>query len=244
MVQVTRSQVVMPDRDTIAVLREQFAQQHHVLLPDFLEKPLLDYATQRLQTAAFYPNVHHMSTRELAREQSVEPEEPVVNSFFFLLNRPRLFEIIQQITDCPTIGSFIGRFYCVHPNSDYFMDWHSDYGKAYVVGLTINLTPEAYSGGVFQLRDGQSHEILHEISHPGFGTAHVFRLASALEHRVTPTTGDVSRLAYSGWFCTQPHYSAYVRRMFKFNPSGHETASLAPVMEPELVRSSRPHGIL
>ena len=221
MMQVTRSEVVVSSRDAIASLRDQFTRQHYVILPKFIEKNLLDYALQRLQTASFYTHIHGgEGEAEVAREQSVSGDEPIARAFFLLLNRPDLFQMVQQITECPPIASFTGRFYVIEPNSDYHMDWHTDLGTGYLVGLSIHLTTEAYEGGVFQLRERSTQQILYEVGNVGFGSAHLFRLAKFLEHRVTPTVGNIPRMVYTGWFRAKPHYRDSMRCMLQRQKQG------------------------
>lgn len=220
MIQVTRSDVVVSRRDTISSLHDQFAQQHYVILPQFIEKNLLDYAVQRLKTATFYTNIHGGSESEVAREQTVSSDEPITNAFFLLLNRPELFQIVQKITECAPIASFAGRFYAIEPNSDYHMDWHTDLGTGYLVGLSIHLTMEAYEGGTFQLRERSTQQILHEVGHVDFGSAHLFRLATFLEHRVTPTVGAIPRMVYTGWFRSKPPYRTSIRHMLQCKQPG------------------------
>lgn len=220
MIQVTRSTVVISSREAIASLRDQFTRQHYVILPKFIEKNLLDYTLQRLKTASFYTNIHGAGKAEVAREQTVSGDEPIASAFFFLLNRPALFQIVQQITECPPIASFTGRFYTIEPNSDYHMDWHTDLGTGYLVGLSIHLTIEAYEGGIFQLRERSTQQMLHEVGQMGFGSAHLFRLATFLEHRVTPTVGGIPRMVYTGWFRSKPHYSTAIRHMLQCKKPG------------------------
>ncbi|MDH3600110.1 MAG: 2OG-Fe(II) oxygenase family protein, partial [Candidatus Tectomicrobia bacterium] len=121
----------------------------------------------------------------------------------------------QQLTACPAIGNLIGRLYCSDPSPDHYISWHSDMGDHRLVGISINLTSTDYAGGVFEMREAKTKRLLYEFHSTSLGDAHLFRLDPSVEHRVTPVTGSVSRMAYSGWFRAQPHYASIVQDMFQ-----------------------------
>jgi hypothetical protein len=131
----------------------------------------------------------------------ISPTAMALQIFLLLFNNSRLFEAVQRITGCPPIAGFGGRIYRIDPGTDQFLDWHEDTAGNYLVGLSVNLGPEPYGGGVFQIRERRSKRITCEVAHQRPGDAHLFSIAPKLEHRVTPLTGSVSRVAGSGWFC-------------------------------------------
>jgi hypothetical protein len=222
MIQLTRTDVVVADPNAIAALREDFEGHQCLVLPNFLDKTLLRYIEKQLATTRFFTNVPRRATGEpIARELCVGAEEPLAALFPLLLNRPQLFQVMQQITGCPTIGSFGGRLYRREPDANHYDSWHNDLSDHRLVGMSINLTSTAYTGGTFQLRHRQTQRMLCEVAPTSWGDAHIFRIASHLQHRVTPVEGRIARTAYAGWFCSQPHYEALLQDIFQPRPHPH-----------------------
>lgn len=89
------------------------------------------------------------------------------------------------------------------PAADHFDPWPADIGitkEDRLVGMSINLSPRPYQGGVFRLRDESTGEILCELSNIGPGDAIFFRISRALKHMVTPLTETEPKTAFAGWF--------------------------------------------
>ena len=89
------------------------------------------------------------------------------------------------------------------PGADHFDSWHADIGTTHrdrLVGMSINLSPRPYQGGVFRLREEASAHIFCELSNTGPGDAICFRISSALKHMVTPLVGTEQKTAFAGWF--------------------------------------------
>src|SRR5262249_58599579 len=81
---------------------------------------------------------------------------------------------------------------------------HDDRCEGRLVGMSANLSTEIYSGGVFQLRDSRTEQLLCEMPNTGLGDAILFRIASPLQHRITEAEGAVPKTAFSGWFRSKP----------------------------------------
>src|SRR5262249_12400912 len=151
----TQTGVVVAHTECLAALREEFARQHCVILPRLLEPCLLESVRRQLTVATFRLTSHFdvAGEREFAKDLTVNGMALVVHLFHMLLNSLPLFQAIQQITRCAAIGSFAGRIYRTLPDSDHHLSWHDDNTTGnHLIGLSINLSPETYSGGVFQLR--------------------------------------------------------------------------------------------
>ena len=204
MIQVTRLGTVFrgskPDMDRLGA---EFAEESCVTLEGFLEPELVTIVQTRIEQSDFYDRIHEQigPNKELCMVPGF-----VHNLLHLLLNRRELFELIHAISQCEHIGSFRGRVYRVVPNHGHFDDWHDDLVDYRLVGMSINLSTERYSGGLFQLRDCSSGQIINEIANVGFGDAILFKLASHLEHRITPVEGIASKTAFAGWFKSQPHF--------------------------------------
>ena len=187
--------------DPLARLREEFAAQHCVRLPGFLEPELLARVLGELDRAEFVDRVHEDIGSNL--ELCMCPN--VLNVWLHLLvNRDSVFRTVQGITACGPIGCFTGRVYRVLPNAGHHDAWHSDLVDHRLVSLSLNLSPVPFQGGALQIRERVTGRIVHEVSNTGPGDALLFRIAPALEHRITDMEGAVPKTAFAGWFSSEP----------------------------------------
>jgi hypothetical protein len=187
----------------LSLLRDQFARQHYVRLPGFLEPPLLRF----IQSEAGRKDFDEIVNEELAqRARNLILNGSVSQGMFYvlLMNDLRLFELIEDITGCGAIGSFTGRLYRMMPQRSDYASWHDDLAYHRLVAISINISTGVYVGGTLQIRNRESGVIISEVENTQPGDAVVFRLSPDLEHRVTEVSGEVPRTAYSGWFCAQP----------------------------------------
>jgi hypothetical protein len=204
MVQIKKQGTLVSEFDTdLAALRTRFAEQQCVRLPRPLAPDLLEIIQRRIHHTGFYERVHEGigPNKELCLR-----EGEVSGLLHFFLNNQALYRLIREITGCPRIGGFSGRVYRLSPGSGHHDDWHSDMSEHRMVGISINLSTQVYSGGILQIRDAGSEQILHEAVNTGYGDAIVVRLASYLQHRVTEVEGTHPKTAFAGWFGSQPDY--------------------------------------
>jgi hypothetical protein len=122
-------------------------------------------------------------------------------------NDARLFGVIREISGCGAIGCFDGRVYRLAADSGHHDSWHSDVADNRMIAMSVNLSPEHYEGGVLQIRERDSEEILHQEPAPDPGDAIIFRLDESLRHRVTAVEGEVPRTAFAGWFKSRPSFA-------------------------------------
>ncbi len=123
------------------------------------------------------------------REIELQVQDLILRDLLhFGTNHPTLFAYIEQITGCGRIEGFQGRIYCrrAMPGKQHYYPWHNDYR---LVGMSINLSPENYAGGILQIRHRLSKQLLSEVANTGFGDGVIFRIASELQHRVTKVEG-------------------------------------------------------
>jgi hypothetical protein len=80
-----------------------------------------------------------------------------------------------------------------------------------LITMSVNLSPKPYAGGILQLREERSEEILAEIANTGLGDALFFRISPELKHRVSPVEGVLPKTAYAGWFQAEPDFRAMFR---------------------------------
>lgn len=192
---------IITDDAGLAAAQNEFAARRSVLLSEVIEPALLARLLKLLADAPVRERVPGKTKKRIiARELCVERAAPVLQALTFLLNKPEIFRVVEQITDCPEIGRFLGRIYMMRPDSDHYDTWHSDFDGNRLIGLSLNLSGEYYSGGAFQIKVRKTERILNEIANTITGDAHIFNISSELKHRVAPVSGQVTKIAFSGWF--------------------------------------------
>lgn len=216
MAQIGKRGFILNDDSLIAGWREEFAANQCLVLHNLIEKSLSEQIIERLRTAEFYSNKHFSSEQqEFASDLTIRENELAVHQIHLLLNNPKLFTLLRQITDCPQIKCFSGRIYRNLPNTNHHLEWHDDLEvKERLIGISINLSAEKYLGGFFQIRKKKSKEILGQIESQNAGDAHIFRISPELQHRVTPTNGLSTRTAAAGWFMSEPDASEIIRSLY------------------------------
>jgi len=196
LIQIRKSgAVVQQSTDDFASLRSAFAEQHWLLLPNFLDDPLLDLIKQKLGQTEY---------RVVDRETGVELRPIDCTAYLateLLLNNPKLFRAIEAITGCDKIACFSGRIYRRPASSTYFNRWHTDISdEGRMIALSINLNAQAYEGGALQIRSAENHEVLCEVYNRQSGDALIFPVDERFEHRVCEVESGVAKTALAGWF--------------------------------------------
>lgn len=206
MIQVSQNGLIKGDGYSINDLQEEFANKHCIVLPRFIEEKLLYKMIDNLQKASFEEKVHISEENvPFATDHSLQGDNIVLHLLHLLLNNKDLFRLIENIAQVHGILGFSGRVYSNLPASGHHLDWHDDtVDKRRLVGISINLSRETYSGGVFQLRKRNAEEILREVPCGNPGDAHIFSVSPLLQHRVTETEGIYPRTAAAGWFISEP----------------------------------------
>jgi SAM-dependent methyltransferase len=190
------ARVVFPDSTgTVDDLRAAFEHQHCVRLPRFLSGGLLD----RIQR---YVDEGEFSTRAYGgnRAEHCMEDGKAVQLLTLLTNDPYLFELVRKITRCGRIGAFDASLYRVMPVPEHEDPWHGEIFGHGMVAMSIDLSRRPYSGGVLEIRDRYSHEVLYRLSGVEPGDAMIVRLAPFLQRRVTAVEGDSPRTVYAGRF--------------------------------------------
>lgn len=182
------------DEARVRALQSDWARQQYLVLPGFLEPALLDEVRGHVRTGHFATFVHDASGHEGKMDDNT-----AVWLLDFLMNSPSMLAAVSRLTS-RDLTFFHGRVYRLAPGTDEGHDWHTDAVYERQVGVSINLTPEAFSGGGLQFRDHMSRRPLGGVTNQGAGDLVMFRLGNDIEHRVLPVTGGVTRLAYAGWF--------------------------------------------
>jgi hypothetical protein len=194
--QITKSgATICAGDEDIAVLRQRFAEQHWLLLPNFADSALLDLLERKLNETEY---------QVVDRETGVELRPIDCTAYLaaeLLLNSPRLFRAIEGLTGCATIACFSGRIYRRPASSEYFNRWHTDVtDEGRMIALSINLSKQRYEGGALQIRSAETKELLCSVENPGYGDALIFPVEARFEHRVGRVEGETAKTALAGWF--------------------------------------------
>jgi hypothetical protein len=201
-----QARVVLGSSEDRRRLRNQFASQHYVRLPRFLDPKLFDEITVGIERSRFVARSHD----GIGEETSMEPNG-ILAQLLLLLNDPRLFAAVREVTGCDSIGCFEGRVYRMGPGGEHYDSWHNDLAEGRMVAMSVNLSRGPYAGGVLQMRRRGPKEVFAEVTNVGAGDAILFRLDSELQHRVTPVQGSTSKTAFAGWFKSSPTFLSVLK---------------------------------
>jgi hypothetical protein len=214
-IRITRAGMAIDASEAgIGALRAEFDRRHCIVLPQLIEPRLLSLLHTRLETATFVEKTNRKVGDELRLQSGA-----VTAALEFLTNDSRLFALIQQMTGCSPIGCFRARVYRHVADQGHSSDWHEDLVEGRMLTMSLNLGATAYDGGRLQIRDVNTHQVYADVANTGPGDALIFRIDRSLQHRVTPTIGDVPRTAYAGWFLQQPDFATELRR--RLNGAAH-----------------------
>jgi 2OG-Fe(II) oxygenase superfamily len=198
---------VRPSPEDFAALRKCFVEQHWLLLPNFLNVPLLDLIQKKLRETEYCV---------VDRETGVELRPIDCTAYLateLLLNSPKLFRAIEKITGCEQIACFSGRIYRRPASSIYFNRWHTDItDEGRLIALSINLNTEPYEGGALQIRSTATREVLREVYNRNYGDAIIFPVDEKFEHRVCEVESGASKTALAGWFRSKPDQNSLFGR--------------------------------
>src|ERR1043165_3269556 len=175
------------DLDALSkALFDEFEQAHTIRLPQLVHPRLMRMILDRTESGTWINKEHGKIGREVVLEDAV-----AYNLAHFAANTPEFLEFVRTITGCDAIMRYDGRVYRVIPGTDHYDSWHSDAAKEdnRLVGMSINLGPRPYLGGIFQLRRKDSEEILSELPNTNPGDAILFRISPEFVHRITPVEG-------------------------------------------------------
>jgi hypothetical protein len=117
-------------------------------------------------------------------------------------NDPAMLEFAAAIGGTPPLTRCIGRVFRLLPMAE-DLAWHTDAEGGRVLDLIINLGSAPHGGGLFQMRDAHTHEILNEVGNTAFGDGMLIRISPDLEHHYKAITGSVPKVTFSGWFVPQ-----------------------------------------
>jgi len=179
----------------VEALRAEFQTTHTARLSGLLGPELVQAVHEGLNRGTWINHEHDGLGREVILD-----DVRTIALLHFVANTPACLGLVREMTGCDAITRFEGRVYRMMPGSDHYDSWHHDALAHRVVGMSLNLGPKPYEGGTFQLRREGEDAMPRELPNTVAGDAILFRIAPALEHRVTPVLGTEPKTAFAGWF--------------------------------------------
>lgn len=185
----------------------RFAEDGAIVCPDVFEPDLFDRLFAAVGSARFRPDcVAGLGTRE------VEDPQRVGSILNVLLQRSSLFHWLEVVTGQTGLIGAEGRLVQTRAGNDGDqLGWHNDlenYRRA--LGITISFSDAPFAGGMFEMRDVGDQESRIGFKHDRPGTALIFQLGNALEHRVLPVSEGGPRRVYTGWFLRERVFSTAI----------------------------------
>ena len=176
--------------------RVEFADAGSIVCQDAMAPDILDGIVRVLGRARFVSDtVRRLGHREI--------EAPAIGgtAISLMLNRAPLFRWLEAVTACEPIRTISGRVVQTHARTGDELVWHDDMGgDPRRLGITVALDSPPYAGGEFELRRVGEQDLLRRFKHDRIGTALIFAVSHALEHRVLPLSAGGPRRVFTGWF--------------------------------------------
>jgi hypothetical protein len=186
-----------------AAARARFERNAYLKVSGLLDGAFLAELIDAVDRAALSERVHPGIGVELCL-----PACALTTALELVSNDRELFDLIDELTGCGPFGCFDGRVYQLVPGEGHYDSWHGDVGQDRRVAMSVNVGRQSFDGGVLQIRDVGTPDMVREVSNPSPGDGVIFRIDPRYEHRVSPIDGAVARTAYAGWFCTSPDFQA------------------------------------
>jgi SAM-dependent methyltransferase len=181
----------------LASLRAEFELRHCILLPGFIGDQLLRRIQGQVEGGEFAVPQHPGIGSERWMDHG-----KAVSLLLMLINDPRLFGLVREVTGCKPIGRFDGSIYrTMPPESE--EPWHGEIFGHGILELSIDLSPRRCDGAAIQIRDRQSHEMLGTVGPTAPGDALLVRLAPSIQRRTTRVERDCTRTVYAGRFMVE-----------------------------------------
>ncbi len=178
-----------------------FASQGAIVCPDVFEPALLERLLDGCRSAQFVADKGNLlGTRQLEQPMRIG------RAISFLLERSNFLRWIEAATGRGSFDRVVGKVVQTRAGSGDALKWHDDMRdeSRRALGITINLTDFAYTGGQFEMRNVGDRSSLRRFHHQCAGTALIFAVDRGRVHRLTPLESGGPRRVYTGWFLYGP----------------------------------------
>lgn len=188
--------------------QKQFEDENVFICPDFFSSDLNNLINNHLLNAPFTIKADQKKDGQLlSQEYTISRNSTLVQVLHFYLNQQTVIEAVKKISGISTINSFEGRVYKFEADQNSFDNWHDDMSDGRLLGMSLNLSTNAFDGGSFMIRNKKSKEVYAVVKHPNWGSAHFFRINNELQHKVEKVEGEFPRIAFAGWFTDKPFFN-------------------------------------
>jgi len=208
------------DASHLDQLHDEYMARRCVVLRELLEPKILAYLQRHIDISHMVTKSEVDGNTEFGKVLFLPEREPGLFIFRLLFNNRKFFTLLESITNCTPIGNFFGRIHTSVQGTQHQIEWHGDNTDTRLLGLTIDLGTNDYTGGVFQLRKRSSRQILSEVPRMSAGDAFVFEIAPDLQHRLTMVEGGGPRTVGVGWFRSQPDLGTFAGDYLTFRRAG------------------------
>ena len=210
-IQITKSGAeCLGTDDNIKSMHAELVKQCCIKLPSLLEPRFLKHIQNKINQAEFF-TLSHYDSGNAAVDLRMK-NNSTHNLLHGLINEKQFLNLIEKITGCNEIKYFRGRVYRMIPGHGHYDDWHTDVAGDRVLTMSINLSTDIYSGGILQIRDKKTKNIICEVSNTVPGDAMIFPISSNLEHMITNTEGNIPKTAFAGWFSSKIDYKSFTQK--------------------------------
>lgn len=183
-----------------ALLRQRFAQQYALVLDDVIDPPFLAMLSGVADRATFVPE--HIAK---VGDRTIETPPIASHLITLALRRTGFLGWLGDVTQVGDIDDIEGKVVETGRSDVGQLGWHDDTNHSNRrLAVTISLSGNDYSGGVFEMRRKGQADLLFSHHHDRFGSVLVFRVSRKMEHRLTPVTRGGPRRVFAGWFLGTP----------------------------------------
>jgi hypothetical protein len=175
--------------------REIFAAHHALLLPHAFEPRLLDTLMSLAEAAAFEPDQY-----ERIGSRVSEVDDRVGQALRFVFLRPALLDWASAMAQCEKLTGVSGKLTEMHSGTGHAIGWHDDRNEpSRRLALIVHLSAAPFEGGRFELARKRDNCPILTVGYIPPGSVLLFRVDTALRHRVTAVEGNRARRVFAGW---------------------------------------------
>ena len=173
--------------------RAQFRRHKAIHLRNLLSPEFLTLVLQLCATGSFIGGEHPDGPE-------VEAPQRVNRVLDAALQRTTILRWMEEVTGVERLCTFGGRLTQTRAGTGKHRAWHDDLMESSRrrLALVLNLSPERFAGGEFQLRQREGEPVF-EHGYDTVNEAILFLVDPELIHRVRPVTAGGPRRIFAGW---------------------------------------------
>lgn len=177
--------------------RAAFANGDAIVLPSAFDPAFLQTILTICRRGPYVPEVI-----DQIGHRTIEERDIAGGALRFALERPAFLRWVEAVSGCDALGRIAGVVAEMAAGTGQELGWHNDRNDpalARRLAAIVHLSDAPYDGGVFELRDQRSGQILVREGALSPGSVLLFRIDGRLRHRVTEVTSGGPRRVFAGW---------------------------------------------